>query len=79
MKAFIFLQTDGKKGRKKGGAKVNVRNSPIMLKDGDTIGVKVCVCVCVRTCMCVCVCVRTCMCVCVHACMYLSECASSAN
>ncbi|XP_064401493.1 ubiquitin carboxyl-terminal hydrolase 40-like isoform X3 [Halichondria panicea] len=29
-----------KRGRKKGQAKVNIRNSPIMLKDGDTVGVK---------------------------------------
>ena len=41
-----FSQSTGRKGKKKGKggggrAKVNVKNSPIFLRDGDTVGVKV--------------------------------------
>ena len=40
MYACIIVQVESK-GRKRGGAKVSIKNSPIMLRDGDTIGIKV--------------------------------------
>ena len=45
----FFFQSDSKRGRKRGrgggSSKVNIKNSPILLRDGDTVGVKVSVCI----------------------------------
>ena len=44
---FLLFQSNSRKGKKKGRGggggktKVNIKNSPILLRDGDTIGVKV--------------------------------------
>ena len=46
---LFFFQSDSKRGRKRGrgggSSKVNIKNSPILLRDGDTVGVKVSVCI----------------------------------
>ena len=40
----------GPKGGKRGATHVNIKNSPILLRDGDTIGVKVYTCMYICTC-----------------------------